>query len=152
MLQAGDKIPDIDTIDQDGNVVNLSKLENKKLIIYFYPKDSTPGCTAEACNFRDEQHLLKERGYQIFGVSADSIASHQKFIEKHTLSFTLLSDENKDLIKAFGVWGSKKFMGKSYEGILRTTFITDEKGKITHVIDKVKTNDSTQQILDLLDQ
>ena len=152
MLKVGDKIPNIDVIDQNGKTINLSRLTHQKLIIYFYPKDSTPGCTAEACNFRDNQHILEDRGFKIFGVSADSINSHQKFIDKHGLPFTLLADEDKSLIKAFGVWGLKKFMGKEYEGILRTTFITDENGTITHVITKVKTKDSTQQILDLLDE
>ncbi len=150
MLKVGDKIPDIAVNDQNGEYVNLLQLKGEKLIIYFYPKDNTPGCTAEACNFRDNHDKLKKLGYTIFGISPDDEKRHTGFIAKHELPFTLLADTDKELAKAFGVWGPKKFMGREFDGIHRTTFITDEEGVISHVITKVKTKESTEQILELL--
>ncbi|MCO5233557.1 MAG: thioredoxin-dependent thiol peroxidase [Chitinophagales bacterium] len=150
MMKVGSQLPDIDVTNQYHEIVNLSKLKGRKLIIYFYPKDDTPGCTAEACNFRDNYSDLEKAGYTVIGVSADDANKHTKFIDKYSLPFTLLADTDKLLSNAFGVWGLKKFMGKEYEGINRTTFITNENGIITHVIKKVDTKNSTQQILDLL--
>ncbi|MCZ2393813.1 MAG: thioredoxin-dependent thiol peroxidase [Chitinophagales bacterium] len=149
-MKVGSQLPDIDVTNQYHEIVNLSKLKGRKLIIYFYPKDDTPGCTAEACNFRDNYSDLEKAGYTVIGVSADDANKHTKFIDKYSLPFTLLADTDKLLSNAFGVWGLKKFMGKEYEGINRTTFITNENGIITHVIKKVDTKNSTQQILDLL--
>lgn len=146
-LKVGDKIPDIISVDQDGNDFNFNSLEGKKIALYFYPKDNTPGCTNQACNLRDNYQKFQEEGYEIVGVSADSPKKHQNFIAKYNLPFTLLADENKELIQAFGVWGPKKFMGKEYEGIHRTTFIIDEQGIIEEVIEKVKTKEHTAQIL-----
>lgn len=150
MLEVGTNVPDIDVKDQNGAIVNLSKLKGQKVVLYFYPKDDTPGCTAEACNFRDHQHLLEDKGYKVYGVSPDPISKHQKFIDKHSLPFTLISDSELLLANAFGVWGPKKFMGREFDGIRRTTFIIDEEGIISHVIKKVDTKNSTQQILDLI--
>lgn len=150
MLKVGETVPDLAVKDQDGKEVNLSKLRGKKLVVYFYPKDDTPGCTAEACNFRDNFSVLEKKGFTVIGISPDDEKRHQKFIDKHTLPFTLLADSDKLLANAFGVWGPKKFMGREYDGIHRTTFLVDETGKISHVITKVNTKDSTQQILDLL--
>lgn len=150
MLEIGSKVPDVDVQDQNGQLVNLSKLKGQKIVLYFYPKDDTPGCTAEACNFRDHQSLLEEKGFKIIGVSPDNEAKHLKFIAKYDLTFTLLADKDTELAKAFGVWGPKKFMGREYDGIHRTTFIIDENGEISHVIKKVDTKNSTQQILDLI--
>lgn len=148
MLQVGDKAPDFSVIDQDGITRSLSDYKGKKLIVFFYPKASTPGCTMEACNLRDNYAVLKEKGYALLGVSADSPAKQKKFKEKYHLPFPLLADENKEVINAFGVWGPKKFMGRSYDGIHRVTFIIDENGIIKRVIDKVKTKDHASQILE----
>lgn len=133
--------------DQHGNTVSLSGLKGKKVVLYFYPKDDTPGCTAEACDLRDNYTRLLEKGYQVVGVSPDSGKSHQKFAEKHHLPFPLLPDPERQIIEAYGVWGPKKFMGKSYEGVLRTTFIISEEGIIEEVITKVDTKDHTSQII-----
>lgn len=149
MLEAGNKVPDITVNDQNGNPVNLTQFKGNKTIVYFYPKDDTPGCTAEACNFRDNYESLTEKGFVVVGISPDDEKKHLKFIDKHSLPFTLIADTDKVLANAFGVWGPKKFMGKEYDGIHRTTFIVDEQGVISHVIKKVDTKNSTQQILDL---
>ena len=146
-LKAGDKAPEFSAKDQDGNTVKLSDFKGKKLVVFFYPKASTPGCTAEACNLRDNWEQFQEKNYAILGVSADSQKKQQNFKNKYELPFPLLADEDKEVINAFGVWGPKKFMGKEYEGINRTTFIIDEEGKIEEVIEKVKTKDHTAQIL-----
>ena len=146
-LQIGDKAPAINAIDQNTNSINLESLSGKKVVLYFYPKDMTPGCTAQSCNLSDNYQLLQERGYEVIGVSCDSVKRHQKFIEKHNLPFNLISDEDQKVVNDYGVWQLKKFMGREYEGILRTTFVTDDKGIITKVIDKVKTKDHTNQIL-----
>ncbi|KAA3648984.1 MAG: thioredoxin-dependent thiol peroxidase [Bacteroidetes bacterium] len=146
-LKVGDKAPDINAKTQDGENFSLAQVSGKKLVLYFYPKDNTPGCTAQACNLKDNYKELIKRGYVVYGVSADSALKHQKFIEKYELPFDLLVDEEKKIINAYGVWGPKKFMGKEYEGINRTTFIIDETGKIEEIIEKVKTKDHTNQIL-----
>ena len=147
-LQPGEVIPSFTTVDQDENTVSSSEIIGKKSILFFYPRANTPGCTAEACNLRDNYKALQKKGYQLFGVSADSPKKQKKFAEKYELPFTLLSDEDKSLINNFGVWGPKKFQGKAYEGIHRTTFLIDEKGKIERVIRKVKTKDHAAQILE----
>ncbi len=147
-LQAGDKAPDFELNDQDGNTISSKDYQGKKYVVFFYPKASTPGCTAEVCNLRDNYTELQQQGFHLLGVSADSERKQKNFKEKHQLPFPLLADENKELINAYGVWGLKKFMGKSYEGIHRTTFIVDESGKIERVISKVKTKDHAAQLLD----
>ena len=149
ILKSGDQAPDFKGVNQNGKKVSLDDFKGKKLVIYFYPKDLTPGCTNQACNLRDNYEGLKEKGFEILGVSADDEARHQKFIDKYDLPFSLLADTNHEVIKAFDVWGPKKFMGKEYEGINRTTFVISEDGKIEHIIDKVKTKDHTEQILNL---
>ncbi len=146
-LKPGDKAPDFKGKDENGKEIRLSDFRGNKLIIYFYPKDSTPGCTSQACDLRDNYDMLLSKGYKVLGVSADSEKSHQKFIEKNNLPFPLLADTEKEVIKAFGVWGPKKFMGKTYDGIHRTTFVIDENGVIEEVIDKVKTKEHTGQII-----
>ena len=146
-LKVGDKAPDFSAKDQDGNLHSLKDYKGKKLVVFFYPKASTPGCTAEACNLRDNWEKFKAEGYEILGVSADSQKRQQNFKEKYELPFPLLADEDREVIDAFGVWGPKKFMGKEYDGIHRTTFVIDEDGKIFDVISKVKTKDHASQIL-----
>ena len=146
-LQKGDKAPDFNLNDQNGNAISLSAYRGSKVILYFYPKDNTPGCTAEACNLRDNYSELIAKGYKIVGVSPDSNASHQKFTEKYNLPFPLIPDPEKVLIRAYGVWGPKKFMGKTYDGVLRTTFVIDEQGIIQSVITQVDTKNHTDQIL-----
>ncbi|PKD16125.1 thiol peroxidase [Salegentibacter salinarum] len=146
-LEAGDKAPEFSVKDQDGNTVNLSDFKGKKLVLFFYPKASTPGCTAEACNLRDNWERFREKGYSILGVSADTQKRQSNFKNKYEFPFPLLADEDKEVIQAYGVWGQKKFMGKEYDGIHRTTFIIDEEGKIEEVIKKVKTKEHTAQIL-----
>ncbi|MGX1023532.1 thioredoxin-dependent thiol peroxidase [Psychroflexus sp. MBR-150] len=146
-LKAGDNAPNFSAKDQDGNVHKLEDYKGKKLVVFFYPKASTPGCTAEACNLRDNWNSFQAKGYEILGVSADSPKRQQNFKAKYDLPFPLLADEDKSVIEAFGVWGPKKFMGKEYEGIHRTTFIIDEEGKIEEVISKVNTKAHAEQIL-----
>ncbi len=146
-IKAGDKAPDFKGKDQNGNDVGLSDFAGNKLVIYFYPKDNTPGCTSQACNLRDNYDLLLSKGYKVLGISADSEKSHQKFIEKNSLPFPLIADTGKEIIKAYGVWGPKKFMGKEYDGIHRTTFVIDENGMVEEVIGKVKTKEHTAQII-----
>ena len=146
-LRAGDKAPAFKGKDQNGNVLSLENFSGKKLIIYFYPKDSTPGCTAQACNLRDNYEDLLAKGYMVIGVSADSEKSHKKFIEKHQLPFPLIADTEKEMLKAYGVWGPKKFMGRTFDGIHRTTFVIDEQGTIQEVIEKVDTKNHVSQII-----
>jgi peroxiredoxin Q/BCP len=146
-LTQGDKAPNFDAIDQDGKTHKLADYSGKKLVVYFYPKADTPGCTAEACDLRDNYHRFIAQNYEILGVSTDSQKKLLKFKEKYELPFPLISDEDKAVINAFGVWGPKKFMGKLFEGINRTTFIIDENGIIKDVITAVKTKDHTAQIL-----
>ena len=147
-LQAGDKVPYFSVIDDRGNTQSLTDYLGKKLIVFFYPKANTPGCTAEACDLRDNYEELKEAGYSLLGISADSVNKQRNFSEKFDLPFPLLADQNKEIINAFGVWGPKKFMGKDYEGILRKTFIIDENGVVERVIEKVKTKEHAAQILE----
>jgi peroxiredoxin Q/BCP len=149
-LNKGEQAPNFSAKDQHGKTHQLSDYAGKKLVIYFYPKDNTPGCTAQACNLRDNIDALAENNIAVLGVSADSESSHQKFTSKYELNFPLLVDEDRTIIEAFGVWGPKKFMGKTYDGISRTTFIIDENGKLLEVIAKVDTKNHTQQILDIL--
>lgn len=146
-LEAGSPAPDFTALDQDGRAVSLADFKGSKLILFFYPRDNTPGCTAEACSLRDHFGDLKKAGYQLLGISADSAKKHQNFIAKFDLPFPLLADTDKKMINDYGVWGRKKFMGREFDGILRTTFLIDEKGVITRVIKKVKTKDHAAQIL-----
>ena len=146
-LKAGDKAPNFEAKDQEGNTHTLADYKGKKLVVFFYPKASTPGCTAEACNLRDHWISFQEQGFEILGVSADSAKRQHNFKTKYELPFPLLADEDKDVIQAFGVWGPKKFMGKEYDGIHRTTFVIDEEGIISEVISKVKTKTHAEQIL-----
>ena len=146
-LKIGDKAPNFEGKDNQGNTVKLSDYRGKKLVLFFYPKASTPGCTAEACNLRDNYDVLKEKGYKLLGVSADSAKRQQNFIDKNKLPFPLLADEDKTVINAFGVWGPKKFMGRTFNGIHRITFVIDENGFIEDIITKVKTKEHTAQIL-----
>lgn len=150
-LQIGDKIPEILGVNQDGVQVKASDYAGSKLVIYFYPKDNTPGCTAQACSLRDNFGDLRKQGYQILGVSIDSEASHKKFIEKQQLPFSLIADTDKNLVELFGVWGEKTFAGRKYMGTLRTTFLVDESGIIDKIIGakEIKTKDHAQQILNL---
>lgn len=145
-LQKGDIAPDILTHDQHGNEFRLSALLGKKVVLYFYPKDNTPGCTAEACNLRDNYMDLLAKGFEVVGVSPDSAKSHQKFITNYQLPFILLSDPEKKILNDYGVWGEKKMYGKPYMGVLRTTFIIDEAGKIESIIEKVDTKNHSTQI------
>lgn len=149
-LKKGDKAPQFQALDQYSKTHDLSTYAGKKLVLYFYPKDNTPGCTTQACNLRDNDALLQQNGISVLGVSPDSGTSHQKFTDKHLLNFPLLIDTEKEIIQAYGVWGQKKFMGKTYDGVHRTTFVIGEEGSILEVIDKVDTKNHTQQILDLL--
>jgi len=147
-LSPGDVAPLFSANDQQGNLISLDSFKGKKVILYFYPKDSTPGCTVEACNLRDNHSDLLEKGFVVIGVSPDSLASHGKFAEKHQLPFPLLPDTERKIIDAYGVWGLKKFLGKSYNGVFRTTFVIDEEGIIEKVITKVDTKNHTAQILE----
>lgn len=149
-LKVGDIAPDIQFSDQDGTLLSLKSYLGSKVILYFYPKDNTPGCTAEACNLRDNYQVLKDKGYIIIGVSADDEKSHKNFSSKYSLPFTLISDKAKKIILDYGVWGKKKLYGKEYDGIFRFTFIIDESGKIVHIFTKVDTKNHTQQILEVL--
>jgi len=151
-LKVGDKAPMFIAKDQNGEAIYSSDLIGKKWAIYFYPKDSTPGCTMQACNIRDNYTSLVEKGIHIFGVSADTEASHQKFIEKQQLNFPLLADVDKTIIEAYGVWGHKKFMGKEYDGIHRTTFVVNEKGIIIGIIDKPKTKAHAEEIFEIFEK
>ena len=150
-MNIGDKFPDLLGVDAQGNEVKLSNYPGKKFIIYFYPKDSTPGCTAEACNFRDNYDVLNNMGYQVIGVSRDSAQSHCRFAEKNGLQFPLVSDADGKLCELAGVWQEKKMVGRKYMGIVRTTFITDENGTVTDKVEKVKTKEASEQIYALLD-
>lgn len=147
MLKIGDKMPDFEVMDQDGKVVSSKELLGKKTIIYFYPKDNTSGCTAEACNLRDNYQALQARGYNVVGVSKDSSASHRKFADKYELPFTLLADPSTEMIQSFGAWGEKRLYGRPYMGTLRLTFIFDENGILTDTIEKVDTKNHAEQIL-----
>lgn len=147
-LKAGDKAPNFEGKDESGKIVSLKSFAGKKLVLYFYPKDNTPTCTVEACNLRDNYSLLIKKGYSILGVSADEEKKHLKFIQKFDLPFQLLADVDMKVIKAYDVWGKKQFMGRIFDGINRTTFVIDEKGKIEKVITDVKSKNHTEQILE----
>lgn len=147
-LKVGDQAPSFTSPDQNGNPVKLEDYKGKRVVVYFYPKDNTPGCNMQACNIRDNYQSIQDNGIVILGVSADSQERHQKFIAKFELPFTLLADTEKELLKLYGVWGLKKFMGKQYDGIHRTTFILDEDHKIISIIEKPKTKDHTREILE----
>jgi peroxiredoxin Q/BCP len=149
-LKEGQKAPDFTSKDQNGNTVSLSQFASQKVVLYFYPKDDTPGCTAEACDFRDNYQGLTAQGIVVLGVSVDDEKSHKKFVTKHSLPFTLLADTDHQIVTAYGVWGEKNMYGKTYMGTIRTTFIIDEKGIISHIIKKVDTQNSTAQVLELL--
>ncbi|MCG2793914.1 MAG: thioredoxin-dependent thiol peroxidase [Weeksellaceae bacterium] len=148
MLKLGDSLPQFIGTNQNKERVDSQKLKGKKLVVFFYPKASTPGCTAEACNLRDNYALLKQKGYQLLGVSADSVTRQKNFSDKNDLPFDVIADEDHDIINKFGVWQLKKFMGKEFMGIVRTTFVFDENGICTKIIDKVKTKDHAAQILE----
>lgn len=150
ILKVGEKVPDFKSVDQYNNAIKLSDFEGKKLILFFYPRANTPGCTAQACNLRDSYAELIKKGYNLLGVSADSIRHQKSFSDKFNFPFSLLSDSDHTVINIFGVWGPKKFRGKEYEGINRITFIINEKREIERVIDKVKTKDHASQILENL--
>ena len=147
-LQAGDQVPEFSVVDDRGNTQSLSAYKGQKLVVFFYPKASTPGCTAEACDLRDHYKELQDAGYALLGVSADSQKKQRNFSEKYSFPFPLLADENKQVIEAFGVWGPKKFMGREYDGIHRMTFLIDENGVVERVIEKVKTKAHAAQILE----
>ncbi len=150
-LNKGDKAPDFTVKDQDGKMVSLKDFKGQKVILYFYPKADTPGCTAESCNLRDNYDDLLGRGYKIIGVSPDTVEKQKKFAEKYNLPFPLLADTDLEVIKAYGAWGTKNMYGKSYEGLLRTTYVIDEQGRIEKVIASVKTKDHAAQILQAMD-
>ena len=147
-LKVGDKVPNFSAMDQDGNSIQFNDYHGKKLVVFFYPKASTPGCTMEACNLRDNYELLQQNGFELLGVSADNQKRQTNFRKKYDFPFPLLADENKEVIRAFGVWGLKKFMGREYDGIHRKTFLIDEKGFVMRDIDKVKTKSHASQILE----
>jgi len=146
-LKIGDIAPAINSVNQNSEIITLEQFKGKKIVLYFYPKDMTPGCTAQSCNLRDNYQSLLDAGYIVLGCSADSPQKHIKFIEKYDLPFPLISDEDKKVVEDYGVWGLKKFMGKEYMGISRTTFIIDENGVIEDIIEKVKTKEHTTQII-----
>ncbi|UZR93977.1 thioredoxin-dependent thiol peroxidase [Chondrinema litorale] len=146
-LEIGQKAPEFEAKDQDGNTIKLSDYKGEKVVLYFYPKDNTPGCTAQACNLRDNYDALIKQGYQVIGVSSDSEKSHKKFIEKHELPFPLIADTEKEVHNLYGTWGEKNMYGRKYMGTFRTTFVIDEEGNISEIIKKVKTKEHTDQIL-----
>ncbi len=148
MLKIGDRMPDFEVVDQDGVKVSSKDLIGKKTVVYFYPKDNTSGCTAEACSIRDSYDALLARGYNVVGVSKDSAASHKRFKEKYDLPFTLLSDTSTGMLQAFGAWGEKKMYGKTVMGTIRRTFIFDENGILTRIIEDVDTKNHAAQILE----
>lgn len=146
-IQIGKKAPAIKGVDQNGAKISLADFKGKKVALYFYPKDNTPGCTAQACNLEENSALLKKKGIVVIGVSTDSVASHKKFETKFNLSFPLIADASKEIVTAYEVWGEKKFMGRTYMGTNRVTFLINEKGIIEHVIDKVETKNHAAQVL-----
>ena len=148
MLQPGDRMPDFEVVDQDGKIVTSKELLGRKTIVYFYPKDNTSGCTAEACSLRDNYEALTAAGYNVVGVSKDSAASHRRFKDKYDLPFTLLSDTSTAMLQAFGAWGEKKMYGKTVMGTLRRTFVFDESGILVRVIEKVDTRNHAAQLLE----
>ncbi len=149
-LNIGDPAPSFTALTTTGEEISLEKLQGKTVVLYFYPKDDTPGCTKEACGFRDQWSRYQEKGIIVLGVSKDSVTAHQKFTQKYTLPFPLLSDPDAVIANAYGVWGEKKFMGKTYLGVNRTTFLIDENGKIAHIWSKVKTDTHAEDVLSIL--
>jgi peroxiredoxin Q/BCP len=149
-LKEGDRAPDFTAKDQNGKTVSLADYKGKNVILYFYPKDDTPGCTAESCSFRDNYQSLLSKGFEVIGVSTDDEKSHKKFETKYNLPFTLIADNDKHIVEAYGVWVEKNMYGKQYMGTARTTFIIDGNGIISHLISKVDTKDSSRQVLDLI--
>jgi len=149
-LKKGDVAPQFSGLNQNGEEISLVSYHGKKVILYFYPKDNTPGCTAESCNLNDNYQMWLSKGYEVIGISPDSVASHKKFVEKFNFGFNLIADTDTKILQAYGVWGEKKMYGKSYMGVLRTTFIIDEKGVIEDVFEKVETKDHTSQIISTL--
>lgn len=150
MLKVGDKAPLFSLPDGTGKQVSLKDFRGKKVVLYFYPRDNTPGCTTEACSFRDNLARVRRKGAEVFGVSTDSVDSHRKFSERHELSFPLLSDENKEVVQTYGVWKRKSFLGRKFMGIERTTFVIDENGTITHIFPKVKVAGHADEVLSIL--
>ena len=148
MLKEGDKAPDFTTTDQDGNTVKLSDHKGERVVLYFYPKDDTPGCTKEACSFRDADTTYRKKGIKVFGISTDDEKSHQKFISKFQLPFDLLADTDKSIVEKYGVWGEKSMYGKKYMGTMRKTFLIDEKGKIAKIFDKVNVAEHADEVLE----
>lgn len=148
MLQVGDALPEFESLNQDGKIVKSSDFSGKKLVVFFYPKANTPGCTAEACNLNENYSLLQKQGFEVLGISADPVKNQKKFQEKLGFGYDLLADENKEICEKFGVWQLKKFMGREFMGIVRTTFLFDEKGICTEVISKVETKNHAAQILE----
>ena len=148
MLKEGSTAPVFKTKDASGETVSLKDLRGQKVVLYFYPKDDTPGCTKEACSFRDSFSQFKKKGIAVLGVSPDSEASHQKFVTKYKLPFTLLADTDRSIAEAYGVWGEKKFMGRTYMGVHRTTFLIDEKGRIKKIFEKVKPEEHASEVLE----
>jgi len=146
-LKTGDKAPSFEGVDQDGKSIKLNDFKGKKVVLYFYPKDNTPGCTAESCNLRDNYFLLQEKGYVVLGISSDNEKSHRKFIENYKLPFSLIADTDKKIHEQFGTWVEKSMYGRKYMGTARVTFVIDENGTIAEIIEKVKTADHTSQIL-----
>ena len=148
MLKEGSVAPAFTTTDAEGNTVKLKDLRGEKVVLYFYPKDDTPGCTKEACSFRDAFSQFKKQGIRILGVSPDNESAHKKFTEKYKLPFTLLADTDRSIAEAYGTWGEKKFMGRTYMGVLRTTFLIDQKGKIKKIFEKVKPDEHAREVLE----
>ena len=148
-LKVGDQAPEFLSKDEEGKEVKLSDYKGEKVVIYFYPKDNTPGCTMQACNIRDNYSAIQDKGIRIFGVSADTEKKHQNFIAKYDLPFPLLADTEREMIEQYGVWGEKKFMGRTFDGIHRTTFVLDENHTIKGIIEKPKTKDHTREILEI---
>ena len=149
-IEEGEKAPEFVAKDQRGETVKLSDYKGKKVVLYFYPKDNTPTCTTEACNLRDNYQLLQQKGIEVVGVSADSARKHQNFIKKYDLPFTLLADEDHEVINAYGVWGEKTFMGRTFDGIHRVTYVIDEEGKVIKRFDKVASKRHSEEILEAL--
>jgi len=152
MLKQGDKAPDFTSKDQDGKTVKLADFKGKRVVLYFYPKDDTPGCTKEACSFRDADDVYQKKGIKVFGVSTDDEKSHQKFISKFQLPFDLLADTDKDIVEKYGVWGEKSMYGKKYMGTIRKTFLIDEKGNIARIFDKVNVSEHADEVLEAFNE
>lgn len=149
-LKEGDAIPKFEATNEDGEIISSESLKGNKVILFFYPKDDSPGCTKEACSIRDKYRTFEKKGYKIFGVSPDNEKKHRKFIDKYEFQYSLLADPEKEIINSFGLWGPKKFMGREIVGVHRTTFVINEEGKIEVIIDKVKTKEHAQQLIDAL--